>query len=212
VVIFFFLGCEAPAPGGSGKEDSTPAPSSAPSSQLRSGDLVFQKSRSRQGAAIRAVTGSDYTHMGVLLVQGDKVQVFEAVQPVKLTPLSKWAARGKDGHFVVMRLKDADRLLTPEALARLRQEGLRHRGKAYDLRFDWSDREMYCSELVWKMYERALGIEIGALQRWSDLDLSSAAARRLAEKRLGRLPDPDGLVITPVRMMQSPLLTKVASR
>jgi hypothetical protein len=158
------------------------------------------------------VTGSDYTHMGILLVQGNKVQVFEAVQPVKLTPLSRWTARGKGGQYLVMRLKNADRILTSQALARLRREGMRHRGKAYDLRFDWSDREMYCSELVWKMYKRALGIEIGAPQRWSELDLSSAAARRLAEKRLGGLPDPDGLVITPARVMESPLLTKVVSR
>lgn len=71
---------------------------------------------------------------------------------------------------------------------------------------------MYCSELVWKMYERALGIEIGAPQRRSELDLSSPAARRLADKRPGRLPHPDGLVITPQRMMDSSLLTRVESR
>ena len=213
-VVFLLVACSQQEYAGPGRSREKPSPafSSKTNPLLRSGDLIFQKSRSRQSAAIRAVTGSDYTHMGILLVEKNKVLVFEAVQPVKLTPLSRWAARGKGGHYVVMRLKEAEKRLTPDTLARLRQEGLRHKGKAYDLVFDWSDREMYCSELVWKMYKRALGIEIGAPQRWSELDLSAPAARRLAEKRLGKLPDPDGLVITPIRMMDSPLLTKVVSQ
>ena len=42
--------------------------------------------------------------------------VFEAVQPVKLTPLDDWIARGERGQFVVKRLRDADERLTAEAL------------------------------------------------------------------------------------------------
>ena len=42
--------------------------------------------------------------------------VFEAVQPVKFTPLGDWVRRGKGGHFVVKRLGEAEALSTEGAL------------------------------------------------------------------------------------------------
>lgn len=78
--------------------------------------------------------------------------VYEAVQPVKLTPLSAWTARGRNGHFVVKRLRDVS-LLTPAVLTRMRRVGKRFRGRSYDLYFEWNDERIYCSELVWKVYK-----------------------------------------------------------
>ena len=34
--------------------------------------------------------------------------MFEAVQPMNLTPLSDWLARSQGGHFVTKRLQSAD--------------------------------------------------------------------------------------------------------
>jgi hypothetical protein len=56
--------------------------------------------------------------------------VYEAVQPVKLTPFAEWTARGPDGHFVVKRLRDT-RVLTPQVLKRMRAIGEEYRGKSY---------------------------------------------------------------------------------
>jgi hypothetical protein len=41
--------------------------------------------------------------MGIIYKQAGKYFVFEAIQPVKLTPLNDWIKRGKDGHYVVKR-------------------------------------------------------------------------------------------------------------
>jgi len=38
---------------------------------------------------------------------------FEAIQPVKLTPLKKWIERGENSRFVVKRLENASQILTP---------------------------------------------------------------------------------------------------
>lgn len=59
------------------------------------------------------------------------------------------------------------------------------------------------------MYERALGVRLGEPQRWAALDLSHPSAKRLARQRLGHLPDPDALIITPVRMLESDQLVRV---
>ena len=81
--------------------------SSSFSDELKDGDLIFQTSRSSQSKAIQLATNSKYSHCGIVFKEGDSFYVFEAVQPVKRTPLAEWIARGEKGEFVVKRLKNA---------------------------------------------------------------------------------------------------------
>lgn len=64
-------------------------------SSIKKGDILFHTSTSSQSKAIQAATGSKYSHMGIIYKQGDKYSIYEAVQPVKLTPLDKSIARGE---------------------------------------------------------------------------------------------------------------------
>ena len=178
--------------------------------QFSDGDIIFQTSKSGQSKAIQIATNSKYSHMGILYDKDGKWLVFEAVQPVKLTPLDTWIRRGKGGHYVVKRLKNADQLLTPSKLALLKQIGKSYMGKNYDLYFDWSDDRMYCSELVWKIYHRALKIDIGKLQHLKDFDLSSPVVKTKLKERYGNKIPYDELVISPQAMFNSDLLVQVA--
>lgn len=150
--------------------------------------------------------------MGVVFVRDGDAFVYEAVQPVKLTPLASWVKRGDRGQFVVKRLKAADRLLTPANLRKLEAEGRKFNGKSYDLYFEWSDDRIYCSELVWKMYKRALGVEIGALQRLREFDLSDAAVQAKIRERWRGAPPAEELVISPAAMFDSDRLFTVYAR
>lgn len=84
-------------------------------STLRDGDIIFHRSTSRQAVAIAAATHSDYTHVGLVFFDHGKPFVYEAVQPVKRTPLKEWITRGERQQFVVKQLK-ADRQLNSAAL------------------------------------------------------------------------------------------------
>lgn len=180
-------------------------------SSLRDGDIIFHASRSSQSQAIQLATKSRYSHMGILFREHGQWFVYEAVQPVKSTPLNDWIRRGKDGHFVVKRLRDT-RPLTPAALARMRAAGERYRGRSYDLYFDWSDDRIYCSELVWKICKTALGIEIGRLQKLRDFDLTHPTVRAKMRERYGnRIPSGEP-VISPAAMFESKLLVEVMRR
>lgn len=130
---------------------------------FRDGDIIFHTSRSSQSLAVQRATKSPYSHMGIILHRGGKPFVFEAASTVEFTPLAKWMARGLDGHYVVKRLADSSTRLTAPAIGRLREQAQSIRGKPYDPAFEWSDDRFYCSELVWKLYERALGVELGKL-------------------------------------------------
>ncbi|WP_235726995.1 YiiX family permuted papain-like enzyme [Hymenobacter siberiensis] len=180
--------------------------------QLRDGDLIFHTSLSAQSRAIQLATHSAWSHCGIVYKDGASWQVFEAVQPVKRTPLADWVARGQGGHFVTKRLRDAATVLTPAALARLKAAGRPMLGHNYDLYFGWSDDRIYCSELIWKVYERGLGRRLGQLQHLRDFDLSHPAVQAKLRERYDDSLPLNETVISPVSIFNSPELVTVLTR
>lgn len=176
---------------------------------VREGDVIFHTSSSSQSVAIQRATGSRYSHMGLILHRKGRPYVFEAISTVQFTPLDRWIQRGTGSHFVVKRLRNADTLLTPKALEKLQSVAARFAGRPYDLTFGWSDDRIYCSELVWKAYDRALGLQLGRLQKVRDFDLSDPAVREKMHERYGNDIPLDEPVISPVAMFQSSLLVTV---
>jgi uncharacterized protein YycO len=177
--------------------------------QLRDGDIIFQTSLSSQSQAIQRATGSRWTHMGIILTHDGRQMVFEATDVVKFTPLNVWVKRGKGNACVVKRLKNADEVLTPFAMEKLQGLAARFEGRPYDAQFGWEDDRLYCSELVWKLYERAIGVEVGSLQKLADFHLEDTAVRTALQERYGDGIPLDEPVISPEQMFQSPLLETV---
>jgi len=175
----------------------------------RDGDIVFQVSRSKQSRAVQLVTGSPYSHMGIVYLRDGDPIVFEAVEPVKTTPLPEWIARGAKGHVAIKRLRNADQLLDRDAIQRMLEEGRAFNGKHYDLRFEWSDDRIYCSELVWKIYNRALGIELSGLETVSDFNLDQLEVRTVVNTRWDGVPPPEQKIVSPAAIFESELLVTV---
>lgn len=179
--------------------------------EIQNGGLIFQTSLSRQSKAIRLATKSKYSHCG-LIYQDDKgFYVFEAVQPVKRAPLDKWTARGQDGKFVIKRIKNADQVLTTSVLTKMKQIGNQFSGKNYDLAFDWPGDKIYCSELIWKIYQRATGLEIGKLEKLKGFDLTNEAVKNKMKERYGDQIPMGEIVISPASIFDSGLLKTVKS-
>ena len=179
--------------------------------EIKNGDLIFQTSLSGQSKAIQLATKSKYSHCGLIYKDGNDFYVFEAVQPIKRTPLDKWISRGLDGKYVIKRLKNADQVLTPETLTKMKEVGEQFNNKNYDLTFEWSDDKIYCSELIWKIYHRATGIEIGKLEKLNDFDLTNEAVKQKMKERYGDKIPTNEIVISPASIFDSELLTTVKS-
>ena len=173
------------------------------------GDLIFQSSLSSQSQAVCLATHSKYSHMGIIIFIDGKAEVFEAAGPVKITPLDKWIKRGEGGKYVVKRLKNRDKILTQEKLAAMKAVGKNYMGRPYDIYFEWSDKNIYCSELVWKIYKKATGLAIGKLQTIKDMDLSHPAVKQKMRERWGETLPLNEPVITPAAMFASVLLETV---
>jgi hypothetical protein len=176
------------------------------------GDIVFHTSRSAQSLAIQLATKSPYSHMGIVYLRDGKPFVFEAVQPVKLTPLDEWIERGEQQRFVAKRLRDADTRLTAQVLRNMRAAGEQLAGKDYDPYFEWSDDRIYCSELVWKIFERGAGIELGERQTIAAFDLSHPAVQEKLKERYGERVPFDEVVISPAAIFAAADLATVFQR
>ncbi|KEY60853.1 putative cell wall-associated hydrolase-like protein [Serratia sp. DD3] len=176
--------------------------------KLQEGDIIFQQSRSSQSLAIQQATGSPYSHMGIILLRNGKPYVFEAAGQVKYTPLNAWIARGEGKHFVIKRLKNGGQPLSELQQLRIRQQAQQFVNLPYDMQFTWSDNKMYCSELVWKIYDRALGVPIGKLQKISEFHFTPIVLFKLYD-RYGKQVPWNQQVISPQAMFESPLLVTV---
>ena len=177
--------------------------------QAQDGDIIFQSSRSSQSIAIQRATKSKYSHMGIVYIRNGEPFVYEAIEPVMLTPFEDWVTRGDGGHYVVKRLQNAKERLTSRALERMLEVSKTFEGKHYDLYFEWSDDRIYCSELVWKIYKRGLDLEVGELQQMNEFDFSDPLVQEKVRERFGDSFPKNETVISPAAIFASDLLVTV---
>ncbi|MCB0760922.1 MAG: YiiX family permuted papain-like enzyme [Flavobacteriales bacterium] len=176
---------------------------------VQDGDIIFQTSRSAQSTAIQLATHSRWSHMGIIFRQDGDWAVLEAVQPVKITPLDVWIQGGEGAHFAVKRLRNASEVLDDSIKSAMQQMGTQFLGKPYDIYFEWSDERMYCSELVWKIYQRTTNIELGKLQELADFDLTHEEVQSVLNQRYGSDLPVNELVISPEAMFNAEQLVLV---
>jgi len=154
---------------------------------------------------IQDVTKSKYSHVGIIYIKDGETYVMEAVQPVKVTPLNIFIERGVDSDYTVMRYKGN---LSEKDLNKMYEYGSYQLGKNYDNKFQWSDNDMYCSELVYKIYQ-TVGVELCDKNTFSDYNLSSKEVQTSIKKRYNTELDMNETVVTPVDLSNSNLLTTV---
>ncbi|AFM12532.1 YiiX family permuted papain-like enzyme [Turneriella parva] len=180
-----------------------------PQLQVKNGDVIFQTTASSQSKAIQLATHSRYSHVGIVYFEKGRAMVLEAVQPVRVTPLKKFLARSVGGHYAVKRLKNADAVLTPAILKKMQSVGRNYIGKNYDWAFGWSDDRIYCSELVWKIYQQGAGIELAATKKLREFDLSHPAVKAKLKERYGSRVPLDEPVVAPSQLYESGLLENI---
>jgi len=109
--------------------------------------------------------------------------------------------------MITKRLKN--HTLSQKEITNLKQVAKTFENKPYDIWFGWDDNYIYCSELVWKIYNKALNLKIGKLQTIKDFNLTSPAVKQKLKQRYGDKIPYQETVISPVAMFNSPLLITV---
>ncbi len=180
-----------------------------PGNKLKDGDIIFQTNPSGQGKAIQLATGSKYTHVGIIFIENGKPVVYHAVQPVKKSSLEDFASMGVNGSYEIKRLKERDKELDAAEISKMKKTAGAMVGKNYDILFNWSDEEIYCSEYVWKIYQRGAGIEPGPLKQMKEFNLSSKEVQDQMQRRYGKKIPLDEKMISPGDMFNCDLFETV---
>jgi len=178
-------------------------------SKLKEGDIIFQETVSPQARAIKLATSSRYTHVGVIFKYHNILHVFEAVQPVRITKLRTFINRGLNGHFVIKRLIRDKQYLTKNNLKKMKSYGRYFLGKNYDIYFEWSNRDIYCTELIWKIFYKVLKIRLGKLQKLKEFNLKHPYVQKIMKRRYGNNIPYNEPVISPDAMFRSKHLKTV---
>lgn len=165
----------------------------------QTGDVIFHVSKSNQSAAIKLGTLSRYSHCGIVVVENSKPYVIEAERGVEKTPMKTWLRRGQMlHHYRVMRLKQ------PQDLS-FRYKSLL--GIPYDSKFCFDNGKLYCSELVWEMYQKN-GITLSEPNPLSDYHFLNIPIVRKNIKDKGMKLDQE--VVPPSNLVKSRKLRTVS--
>jgi hypothetical protein len=87
-------------------------------------------------------------------------------------------------------------------------------GRDYDRRFGWDDATLYCSELAWKAYDYAIGVQIAPLGTFDDFVLlDTPVGAEFVKRRWGKNgPDREAPVVSPADTWRSDATVVVADQ
>lgn len=177
-------------------------------SLLLEGDILFQETYGDFSEAIKLATKSNISHCGLLLKKNNEWYVFEAYEPVLYTPLKKWVSRSNT--LIVKRLNENQKIES-DVVSKMNSIAKTMNGKHYDSKFLWTDTELYCSELVWKIYKGACNVQLGTLQRLSDFDLTSPLVKKQMQINYGNNIPMNETIISPISILNDKKLITVYS-
>jgi len=170
----------------------------------KDGDIIFQATSGERGKAIQLATKSTYNHCGVLFFENGTWVVYEAVQPVKKTTLANFNKRGQG---TVMRLKNTS--LKQTDIEKLKRVFKGYENRNYDMAFNWSDDQLYCSELVYKLYNNGLNIKLCEPRKLKDFDLSNPLVKAQLNMQYGNNIPLEEPMVAPGDISGSALLEAV---
>ncbi len=181
--------------------DASPTPSGVISFQ--DGDIIFHQATGELPEVISGVTGSPINHCGMIILQGEQVMVIEASIIVEMTPVDEWIRRGNNQHFALLR----SRKIPGDKFPLIVDEAKKFLGLPYDFQYELSDEKIYCSELIYKAYQRGAGVKTGKIQRLGDLDYKGH--EEFIERLVEGLVPLERELITPMSIYMDPKLSVI---
>ncbi len=165
------------------------------------GDIIFQDSGGLSSREIKIATDSPYSHCGIVAVEKDSAFVIEAVGPVRKISLEEWIRKG-GGKYTAKR---AINKINAENIIKAAEGFL---GLPYDRYYEWDDKKLYCSELVYKAYFRGDSIKLCPLRKFCEYDIEGI--KNSVIERYGKIPE--GMdIVAPADLAESRLLKTVYS-
>lgn len=178
------------------------------------GDLVFQEMDDAQSQAFGKTSRSKYNNIGLIFLRPKDRQyiVFEVKDSCRITLLSDWVERGKKQHVALLRLKNANQLINEKKAKALKTTAKQLVNTPFDPYYSWSDDALYPSEMAWKLYHKAVKIDLCTPGKLSSFDLSDPLTKQQLKNKYGNAVPQDEQVVSPDDLYHSPKLEVIFER
>ena len=128
---------------------------------------------------------------------------------IKFTNVDVWISHGKDNKYVLKRLISAETKLSSMVIEKMKLYGKSFLNKDYDVYFSWNDNEIYCSELVWKIYKNAANFELCQTAKLKSFQLDDPKVKLILKQRYGNAIPLDEAVVAPSQLVESKILKTI---
>ncbi len=120
--------------------------------EFKVGDLILQSLDCYLCRAIESETNSNFSHIG-MVINDNPVEVIEAYQSVRIVPLSEYLTKTKkNSEILILRSKE----ITNYDRLNIISHSKSLLGLKYDSKFLWNDEDIYCSELIYLLFDHIL--------------------------------------------------------
>ncbi len=162
------------------------------------GDIIMENCDHPSAVLAGELMGGKYNHVGIIFTRPKDgiLCVLDVTDSVRLTTLTEYVDRARDGHVCVLRLKDANKTLNEEKVKALKASGKAYKGIPSDPVLNWDDSHLYASELVWKVYNNAMMLTLCPRRTVADFDISDAKQKELSKTHGGSVSNKDEAVST----------------
>ena len=168
--------------------------------EVREGDVIFQTTTSEQSPMIQLATRSRISHCGIIVMKDGKPYVLETLKTLKLTPLNRFIVRGKGCRYWLKRSDKKDIKIKYD----------HYLGKPYDAAFRLDNDIYYCSELVYDIYKKQLGIELCNPKKIKDYAILGIENLPVIKKTMNRRGiNKEHYAVAPVDVFNSAELKRV---
>ena len=175
--------------------------------KYKSGDLIFLSNPIHPDKLLQAITKTKFSHVGIVVKEKGKLSVYYAGATVKSLSIPAFLALSVNGKFEVMRYKDT--LLLSGLNEAFIFESKKLLGSPYDFKYSWLDKEIYNTELVWKIYKRAANIELCANRPLASLSINDTLIAKKIKREIGDTISPYTKIVSATDLYNSEFLVKV---
>ena len=166
-------------------------------SKFKEGDIIFQTTLNPADYCISHCTGSNKTHCGIIVEKNRKFYVLEVTRSVTLTPLDRFIEKGTLKKYWLKR-------------AGVKEVDIKYKnylGVPTDSLYQFDNGKFYCSELVYEIYDKQLGIQL-----CKPKPLESYPRFKNEEKSSYQRLDGKQYVVSPDDLFNSPYLTDMPTK
>ncbi len=175
--------------------------------KYQTGDIIFLSNTNAPDKLLQSITKSKYSHLGLVVKEKGKTSVFFAGSAVKKVSLPEFLALSSNGKYEVLRFKDS--LMISGLNELILEESKKLVGSVYDYKYSWLDKEIYNTELIWKVFKRASNIELCALKPLSSIDIKDSLIIKKIKGIYGYTIPPTIKIVSPTDLHDSEYLIKI---